>query len=63
MTQNKTNNEIGGEMEKGIDILKLNKGIATEQLLGRQLSQAWVFNFSSSRLWLIGSVEFPLGFE
>lgn len=50
MAQNKTNNEIGDEMEKGIDILKLNKGIATEQLLGRQLSQAWVFYFSSSRL-------------
>lgn len=63
LSQNKTNSEIEGEREEGIDILQLNKGIATEQLLERQLSQAWVFYFSSSRLWLIESVELPLGFE
>lgn len=33
MSQNRTNGEIWGEAERGIDILQLNKGIATEQLL------------------------------
>lgn len=45
MSQNKTNDEIWGETERGIDILQLNKGIATEQLMERQLNQAWVFYF------------------
>lgn len=30
---------------KGIDILQLSKGIATEQLMERQLNQAWIFYF------------------
>ena len=52
MSQNKTNDEIWDETKREIDILQLNKGIATEQLLERQSSQASVFHFPSSRLWL-----------
>lgn len=52
MSQNKTSDEIWDETERETDILQLNKGIATEQLLERQSSQASVFRFPSSRLGL-----------
>lgn len=45
MSHNKTNDEIWGEAERGTDIWQLNKGIATEKLLEKQWSQAWVFFF------------------
>jgi hypothetical protein len=60
MPQNKTNDEIWSERQKGIDILQLNKGITTKQLLERQLSQTWIFSCFLHLQTRVESVELLL---